>query len=232
MKRKIVLGLVVTVIGLSQMALASVGMNVTYVSNYIWRGFDNLGSGSYNGSAAIQPGISVPVGETGVSVSLWGNYALNSPAGFYELDAIVDYSSTLQTGLDYSLGYTYYTFPTPGGVAYATSGELYAGLTWADFLYSPKLTVYYDHVTTGGNGLYANLSGGTEIIGIATSLGVGYNAGQWGATPGVSDISVGLTKTYGFVTSSINYVYVPSSAGINAETSEIWFGLNIEGEVL
>ena len=217
---------------------AAIDVNATYVSKYIWRGFD-LGSPGVN-NAAIQPGVSI--NKDGYTLGVWGSFTLGSPKGFSELDAYLDYSATLKKGLDYSIGYTYYTFPGPKTVAATTSGELYGGLTWTEVLLSPNLTVYYDHVVGGGNGLYASLSGGSEFnvgnLPVSYSLSLGYNGGQWGATPGISDLGISLSSAFDMgavtVTPSLNYVSVPTSftaTGGTVAASGIWFGIDVAGSI-
>lgn len=235
--KKIIVGLLMMTV-IAGVSYGAVDYNVTYSSQYIWRGFDNLGMAGYANAAAIQPGITVSDGS-GWSAGIWGNYALASPRGFFELDALIGYSGTWKKGLDYSVGYTYYTFPIPNAAAATTSGELYTGLSWTEALFAPSLTVYYDHTTAGGNGTYVNLSGGRDFtlgnLGISSSLAIGYNAGQWGATSGISDIVVGLSSPFAMgeltVTPSINYASIPSTTGINTQASEFWFALDLAGSI-
>ncbi len=225
--RKILFVSVLTLILLTKLASASVDVNATYVSKYIWRGFDLNAT-----QPAVQPGVAFPLGDGGVSLGLWGSYNIGSisPKQMTELDATLDYSFST-SGVDYSVGYTYYTFPNLTGVA-AKSGEFYAGLSNGDLPFGPSLTFYYDH--DQGNGLYANLSGGHDFNKVSSSLAIGYNAGQWAAKSGTTDIALGLSTEIPLgniaITPSLNYVLI-SDTSVNANSSEFWFGIDVAGSI-
>lgn len=221
--KKIIFAILVGLVLLSRMTLALVDGNATYVSKYIWRGFDLNAA-----QPAVQPGLTFGLGDGGASLGLWGSYNIGSGnQEFTELDAILDYSSSM-SGVDYSIGYTYYTFPNLTGAA-AKSGEFYAGATLGEVLFSPGLTIYYDH--DQGDGVYASLSGGYDFAMISSSLAVGYTGGQWGATAGISDIVLALSSEFEVgkftLTPSLNYAIIPAGTGINANSSEFWFGIDL-----
>jgi len=181
----------------------------------------------------LQPGVSVPLGESGVTFSVWGNYNIGSTTAkeFTELDGTLDYSFSA-VGIDYSLGYTYYTFPNLSGAA-AKTGEFYAGASLPNLPFGPGLTVYYDH--DQGAGTYAALSGGKDLGSVSAGLTIGYNAGQWGAKSGTTDTTISLSKEFRagsvVLTPSANYVLI-SDSSVNTNSSEFWFGVDIAGVVL
>ncbi|MEA3493484.1 MAG: TorF family putative porin [Candidatus Margulisiibacteriota bacterium] len=224
--KKIMFAFLISLILLTRMTFALADLNATYVSKYIWRGFDLNAA-----QPAIQPGLTIGLGDSGTSLGLWGSYNIGAGTRqLTELDATLDYSLSV-SGVDYSIGYTYYTFPNLTGAA-AKSGEFYAGATLGEVLFSPGLTIYYDH--DQGDGVYASLSGGYDLAMISSSLAVGYNAGQWGAKSGSIDIALGLSSEISVgaatVTPSVNYVLV-SDTSVNPNSSEFWFGIDIAGSI-
>src|SRR4030042_3778963 len=86
-------------------------IDVTYLSKYVWRGFD-----IYNDKSAIQPSVNLDLGG-GVGVSAMGHRANSSG---YEMtgerwDYYLHYSNAINPGeknaLNYGLGYVYYNYP-------------------------------------------------------------------------------------------------------------------------
>ncbi|MFH1361908.1 MAG: TorF family putative porin [bacterium] len=222
--KKIIFVFVVSVLMFSQIASAGISYNGTFVSQYIWRGFDLNAN-----QPAFQPGLSMPIGDSDFSFDIWGNVNLGQTSAkeFTELDYILTYAKSFN-GIDYSAGYTYYTFPNLTGAA-AKSGEYFAGVGFPDQEFSPAITLYYDH--DQGDGLYASLSGSYDIA----SLTVGYSGGQWGAASGISDITLGLGTEFEYQDLSLSpfltYTYIPESSGVNTSTSELAFGYTIGGQI-
>ena len=225
--RKILFVFLIGLVLLTRMTFALVDGNATYVSKYIWRGFDLNAA-----QPAVQPGFAVGLGDSGASLGLWGSYNIGSTAKqeLTELDATLDFSSSV-SGVDYSVGYTYYTFPNLTGAA-AKSGEFYARATLGEVPFGPGLTIYYDH--DQGKGLYASLSGGYDFSMISSSLALGYNGGQWGAKSGSTDIALGLASEIPVgaltVAPSVNYVLI-SDTSVNPNSSEFWFGIDVTGSI-
>ncbi len=88
--------------------------DATWVSKYIWRGFDRL-----DDKAAFQP--SVMLDYNGLNLGVWGSWAGSSQGGASfstvdatELNYIVGYNGTVNGGealqVDYALTYVYYDF--------------------------------------------------------------------------------------------------------------------------
>jgi len=98
-------------------------VDVTYLSKYIWRGFD-----VYGDKSAIQPSVNLDLFGSGFGVSVMGHRANSSG---YEMtgerwDYTLFYANSLSPGekcaLNYRLGYVYYNYPdmsshTAGGIS-------------------------------------------------------------------------------------------------------------------
>ena len=116
-----------------------VGFTLDYFSKYIWRG-QNL-----NDKSVFQP--SVYLSKYGFTASIWGNQdwtGINDNGGnFTEFDYTLDYTNTIP-GLDWlsgSAGVIHYTFPhTP----FASTTEVYGGLTLNKVPLTPSIKIYRD----------------------------------------------------------------------------------------
>lgn len=87
-------------------------VDVTYVSRYIWRGFDVYS----NNHSAIQPSVDLAMPGTGCGLNVWWSRANTS--GFEnneEIDYTLYYNKSLFEGktyaTDYTIGWTYYYYP-------------------------------------------------------------------------------------------------------------------------
>ncbi len=217
---------------LRSMAMAEVAFDtdVTFVSKYIWRGFDTIA----DDRPAVQPSVTMVFGQSGPWLNLWSAIAL-ADTDFVELDLVAGYDKPLSEHFALSIGAGYFTFP--GMPHYpdenSTTPEAYVGLTASSFPFSPSATLYYDFNL--GDGVYATLSFSRdfEIKGKAVHLSflTGYTR-QYrgiGVDPGFSDVCLGLSTDLSFkgamLTPSINYVIVPNET-INDE-NEFWVGLSI-----
>ncbi len=103
--------------GIGWAAEGDIGVDIdaTWVSKYIWRGFDKL-----DDKAAFQPSINVDLGS-GFSVGVWGSYAGSSKNGgsistvnATELRYLLTYNGTAFVGearqIDYAVNWLYYDF--------------------------------------------------------------------------------------------------------------------------
>ncbi len=118
MKKGMILEVVVVVVAIGGIGWAAEGdigvdVDVTWVSKYIWRGFDLL-----DDKAAFQPSINVDLGH-GFSVGVWASYAGSSKGGgsistvnATELDYILTYNNSAFAGeayqMDYAVNWIYY----------------------------------------------------------------------------------------------------------------------------
>jgi len=126
-----------TILALSRLSLAKAEENkldatvdVTYVSRYIWRGFDAYP----NNHSAIQPSVDLALSETGWGLNVWWSRANTS--GFEnneEIDYTLYYNKSLFEGktykTDYTIGWTYYYYPDEPREA-ADMQEVSLNLSW------------------------------------------------------------------------------------------------------
>ena len=135
MKKKAILLTAVILFTVGSLAQAQEGkisgtFDVTYVSRYIWRGFD-----LYNDNhSAIQPSIDVDLYGTGFGVNVWWSRANGSKfENAEEIDITLYYGNTLYEdeaySTDYSVGWVYYSYPDQPKKA-ANMQEFFAGLSW------------------------------------------------------------------------------------------------------
>ena len=236
MQKKLWPFLMVMLIFLSfpSLAFAEIGFSsdLTFVSRYIWRGFDTI----HDDRPAIQPSITFAFGKSGLWLNLWSAVAL-ADTDFVELDLIVGYDKVFFKEMTLSAGVGYFTFPSMSNYPdkNSTSPEAYAGITANSLPLTPGLTLYYDFNV--GDGLYATFSlnqsfhikgkilCSTFVIGYTTQ----YQDPDFGVDPGFSDICLGVSTDLNLrsvtLTPSLNYVIVPNET-INDE-DEFWVGLMV-----
>ncbi|HEY5653078.1 MAG TPA: TorF family putative porin, partial [Pontiella sp.] len=111
-----------------------VSVSADFASAYVWRGL------TVNEDAVFQPGVEVSglglADHCGaLSVGVWGNYDIgdndgaSSSSEFSEVDWYASYGlPSLIDGVDFSLGYTEYTYP---GINGGSDKELSAGLGYS-----------------------------------------------------------------------------------------------------
>ena len=212
--------------------------NFTYVSQYIWRGWDL----APDSEPALQGGISV-AHPSGVSLDVWGSYAIDDDSQLDELDYTIGYATMISDTAELSFGYTLYTFPSlteGGGAAQSESREAFAGLAFPDVFLGPSLTLYHDWEDGDGTYIFLGLGYDVEFTEsgappLCLSLGAGYNSGQWGSATttgrdekGISDIDLGASMTFTAgsvdITPSLNYIITPMDE-IN-DDNEFFVGLD------
>ncbi|MDD4179526.1 MAG: TorF family putative porin [Candidatus Margulisbacteria bacterium] len=231
-------GLVVGLLVLSSVAYGNVvDYNLAYVSKYIWRGQDQD-----SGQPALQPGVTLYLGETGLSIGAWGNYnigdsyvvGLGGPVvnkEFTEIDYTLTYASQFNDDWTYSVYLTQYNYP-PG--EYANTAELFLNLTARSWPFTPTLTYSYDN--DKGKGAYVSLAGKNSFnagsLKIDGSLTAGYDNGQYNVTPGFSDATLALSTAIPVnqltLTPTVNYTVVGKETRPTSE-NVFWFSLNIAG---
>lgn len=204
--------------------------DLTFVSRYIWRGFDTIS----DDRPAVQPSITFAFGKSGVWLNLWSAVAL-ADTDFVELDLIVGYDKVFSKEIILSAGVGYFTFPSMSHYPdkNSTSPEAYAGMTANSLPLTPCLTLYYDFNV--GDGLYATLSLNQSILVknkvLCSTFVIGYTTQyqDFEVDPGFSDICLGVSTDFGIksmtLTPSLNYVIVPNNT-INHE-DEFWVGLTV-----
>ncbi|MBE0535640.1 MAG: hypothetical protein IH624_08215 [Phycisphaerae bacterium] len=118
MKKGMIFTTVVMVLAVCGVGRAQGDLGVTidgtWVSKYIWRGFDRL-----DDKAAFQPSVMLDLFNTGFNVGVWGSWAGASGSRISTVDAtelnyIAGYNGSLCGGdamqVDYALTYIYYDF--------------------------------------------------------------------------------------------------------------------------
>jgi len=210
----------------------SVSGQIDLASRYIWRGFDLLPENH----AAIQPSLAADVGDSGVSFTVWGSFALAQRGTFKysdEIDLTLIYAFKAPAGWEVTAGFTQYGYWFARDFTFkdSTSQEVFATVARTDLPLSPQLSVYYDFNL--GSGLYVTLEGSlekelSERLSVEAGLLIGFNSRQYIEGTGFSDIdlTVGALLALGRVEliPSLN-VMIPLRDEVNEEV-EFWFGLS------
>jgi len=207
----------------------SLEFNVGASSYYIWRGYDL----NPDNELMINPFASLTLGDSGLSVSAWGSYAMDAKE-MRELDLTLTYAFNPTRRLLVKVGYTEYRFfniPDPFLKSDTREVFISLGLPWT--LFSPEVTGYYD--LGPGDGLYLKFSlqhtiNLLKFVRLELYSSLGYNAGQWlptGAKTGFSDFNfttmlpVKLGRIYIIPFTSYTAVLLDSVS----ESKYFWFGI-------
>lgn len=218
---------------MSMLLPGAVSAKVDLVSRYIWRGFDLLP----DNHAAVQPSLTVDLGNSGFSLNVWSSFALSNRALFKytdEIDLTLAYAFKMPENWEFSVGFTNYGYWFADGFTFKdhTTQEVFVSLSKTDLPLSPTLTVFYDFNL--GSGLYASFSCShsvklNETASIDAGGLIGFNSKQFITKSGFSDIDFYLMVPLAFgklqVIPSINLM-IPLMNEVNDHT-EIWFGLSI-----
>ena len=159
-------------------------VDLTYLSSYIWRGFDLYGQSR----SAIQPSINLDLYGTGFGLSIFCSrangggrenleelrYNLNYTNGLYKAE---NYAT------NYQLGYTYFSYPDMPKKAYNMQ-EVFASLSWPKICPAGVVPSYTAICSwpSEGKSTMANSSGGWLHI-----LGLGYDMTVSGLTPDIPE---------------------------------------------
>jgi len=218
-------------------------LNTDLMSKYIWRG-QNL-----NDRSVFQPSISVS--DSNFTGSIWGNQnwtGVNDHSGeFTEFDYSLDYTHAIP-GIDWlsgSAGMIYYTFPNTD---FASTTEVYGGLTLTNVPLSPSIKIYRD--VDEIKGTYYQLSVGHTLekfykwneqcycdLAFGASLGYGNSTYDKGYSLADSSqfndltLSLGLPICYGkwTIKPSVNYSTMLSEEvrQNTVKSDNAWVGLGI-----
>lgn len=153
----------------------SVTVDTTFVSKYIWHGFNYYG----HDNAAVQPSVDVDLWGTGFGVVFWGSWATKSGLrNLEEFDYIVYYVNSAFEDTPYATEYTvswlYYDY-------YDTSTrssdlqELMARFSWPDLLPAgivPSYTVGRLWPAKSGSPPLKHIGGWVHVLGLARDLTV------------------------------------------------------------
>jgi len=155
-------------------------LDITYLSSYIWRGFDYY----RDDHSAIQPSITLDLYGTGLGLKVHWSRAVHG--GFENAERIslaLFYGNTLYEGetytTDYTTGWVYYGFPdeprsgSPSGQA-ADMQEFFASFSWPSICPAgivPSYTILTMWPSEGNSQTRKN-TGWAHIIGLGYDLTV------------------------------------------------------------
>jgi hypothetical protein len=165
-------------------------VDLTYLSEYIWRGF-----ALYDSQSAIQPSIDLDLYGTGFGLNvLWSRANTGRFENAEEVDLTLSYSSgcfeyeTYATG--YTVGWMYYSYPdqpTDGSstslskqAPYSDLQEFFASFSWPEICPEgvvPSYTIIKMWVSESGSAMNRGLStaGADGLGGWFHILGLGYD---------------------------------------------------------
>jgi uncharacterized protein (TIGR02001 family) len=213
--KKTILALAALAVGASAYAQESaksalaVTLDVTYVSDYVFRGLKLA-------DASIQPSVEASYGDFYAGV--WHSNDINSSAGASETDFYTGYNLAINETFSADVGVTRYTYNGSGSSQF-NSTEAYAGIKADLFGLSPSAYYYHDfdyevssYIASIGHtiaisqvGLSLDLSATYGWIQAPKSTGGDYS--YWGA--GVA-LPYSLSET-ATLTAAVNYTHVDRS---------------------
>ncbi len=158
-------------------------LDLTYVTSYIWQGFDVYGPGSHS---AIQPGINLDLYGTGFGMKVFSSRPNGSEFENSEsLDLTLYYYDSIYTGetyiTNYTVGWVYYGFPdeprsgsTDAAAQAADMQEFFATLSWPEIWpagFVPSYTILTMWPSEGNSQARKN-AGWAHVLGISYDLNV------------------------------------------------------------
>lgn len=178
-----------------------VTLDVTYVSRYIWRGFDLAG----NNHSAFQPSIDLDLWGSGFGLNVWYTQS-NQHVEDQELDFTLYYSDNLFESeiytTNYTVGWMYYSYPDAPRNQVGSSSlggydaqEIFADFSWPNICpigVVPSYTYIYMWQADGGNGSNFRKSEGSIHV-----FGLGYGVDVEGQTVDLSVDAIYNDGTYG-----------------------------------
>jgi len=203
-------------------------IDVTYLSSYIWRGFDMYSEGH----SAIQPSIDLDLYGTGFGVNILMSRANSS--GFEnseELRYTLRYINSLLADetytTDYTVGYTYYSYPDMPKNAYNMQ-EAFVALSWPKICPEgivPSYTVVCSWPAEG-NSSSANDSGGWLHI-----IGLGYDVTVPGFVPETTEQILHLSAAVVYNDSAWDFVSPGGDGSVDSDWSHAVFGVSTAFDV-
>ncbi len=150
-----------------------VTIDVTYVSKYIWHGFNFYG----NDNGAVQPSVDVDLWGTGFGVVYWSSWATKSGSrDLEEFDYIVYYGNSVFEDTPYATNYTvswlyydFYNVPTRG----SDLQELMTQFSWPNILPAgivPSYVVGKLWPAKSGSAALKNIGGWVHVLGLSYGL--------------------------------------------------------------
>jgi hypothetical protein len=186
MKKKGILLIAVILLSTAGLAQAQEGelsgtVDLTYLSSYIWRGFDYYA----DDHSAYQASIDVDLYGTGFGVKVIHRRAISAPYENAEgLDVALYYGDSVYEGqtyvTNYTAGWVYYGFPDEprGGSSSGQAAdmqEFFVALSWPEICpagFVPSYTVLSMWPSEGKSAHVRNNAGWAHIIGLGYDLTV------------------------------------------------------------
>lgn len=236
MKRAIIFSVLILSLGIVPLMAGGLSFQADLNSRYFWRGFDLYP----NNNGAFQPSITYDFGNSGLSVNVWGSFALSNREFLDEgdeVDLTLTYNLKTTDSFSLTIGFIHYCWYNTENFKFGdhTTQEIFAEIGLPKLPFSPTFGIYYDFAN--GDGLYLQWSAGhsvvlSENLNLDLTATLGFNGGQWlpeDADPGFSHLqisaSVPLKLGSTTVIPSANYAFVFMDA-INDE-NELWFGVSL-----
>jgi len=141
----------------------SVSGNVTFTSDYVFRGISQALE-----DPAVQGGFDIEAG--GFYIGTWGSNVDFGSAAHVELDVYLGYTQEYDSGFSWDLGAIQYLYPSESDL---DTLEVYFGIGLAGFGLTASFTDEYFGVET--DAVYADLSYETSF---SDNLGVAFHVGQ------------------------------------------------------
>jgi hypothetical protein len=220
--KKVILLTAVILLSATTFAQAQDGLtgtvDVTYLSQYIWRGFE-----WYGNQSAIQPSIDLDLYDTGLGLNvLWSRANSSGYESEEELDLTLSYSNTLYEyetyATDYQVGWMYYYFPdgpwVPGAIS-SDFQEMFATLSWPEILPEgivPSYTIIKMWASKEG-------SPARDVSGWLHILGLGYDLPIEGLLPDIPEQILHLSAAM---------VYNDGVFGVDRDWSHAVFGVSTD----
>jgi hypothetical protein len=188
-------------------------VDVTYLSQYIWRGFE-----MYRNQSAIQPSIDLDLYGTGLGLNvLWSRANTSGYESEEELDFTLSYSNSLYEyetyATDYQVGWRYYDFP------HVSSDndlqEMYATLSWPE-IFPEGIVPSYSLIKMWASEEY---SPADEMSGWLHILGLGYDLPVEGFLPDTPEQILSLSAAM---------VYNDGVGGVDRDWSHAVFGVTTD----
>lgn len=209
-------------------------LDITYLSSYIWRGFDYYA----DDHSAIQPSITLDLYGTGLGLKVHWSRAMHS--GFENAERIslaLFYGNTLYEGeayaTDYTTGWVYYGFPdeprsgskTSTDAQAADMQEFFASFSWPSICpagFVPSYTILTMWPSEGD-------SAARENQGWAHIVGLGYDLTVPGLLPETPEQVLHLSAAMVYNDGVAPGVVIGSASGsVDHDWSHAVFGLSTD----
>ncbi len=227
-------------------AQAEVTWDASAVSDYMFRGFHNIG-----GRPAFQPSAMWTIGESGLMTKAWFSWALADrphTAIMDEIQLIAEWNGLVSEGVNLTGGLFYLGYYTQDGWSdpYSSTYEIYGGMTFVNAPYSPGVMLFWDFNDKGGNGPYIQGYASTQLleasgVPVIANASVGLMGQEWPLIvngedeKGVSDVNLGVSMPLEYfeytVTPSFTATFVPMRS-VNPDHFVFWGRLSVSGRLL